>query len=252
MKALLWKEYRLQKNALLIGLTSIPLAIIIFYLFDFPQFLIFLVLMISGLSVIIGGSSIAGEVERKTITFLVERPVNLRKIWLSKLIVGAALILIIQILYHILYYILYLMQIIIFLKQAHFRVFTSALIIGPYAAFAVSFYFSAILNKSIEAASIGALATIAGFALIFGFAFDAIAQNTQTKIIFYFVPLEILALALLLFFLSYVIFSKKFSNAPHKKTLLAYAITIVIFLCALFFIPILNYGLYSILAEINK
>jgi len=247
MKALVWKEFRLQLPALLMGLGFIPAGLLILWMFNFKWMAASFALALAGISLMTGAASVSGEAERKTLVFLLEKPVKLKKIWLSKFISGMAVIIIIYSIYAPIVLIPYARGSVTVTPAWHSLIFTQSVtyyIFMPFAIFALSLFISVFINKSLNAAIVTIIAgTIAGF-LFFP------SAQLFDKYSLVILPFEVGLLTGTLFFFSCKVFCKKFSCIRRREKIwsciLAPSAVLVILLCLSF----INYGAYFLVKRL--
>ena len=233
-RALLKKDLKLLFPALAAGIVFVPAGYLIERFFGVSEMVAFLAFMLLAISLTIGASSISGEVERRTITLLVEKPVELVSIWVSKVIAALMVILTLHCIY-------YFAMALFFGKYHNYpdRVpYHHAYFISfPYMVFAFGLFFSALLDKSIIAAFL---------AIVFSIVASSFIGNTAVMPVRSLIPLEIAILALSALILSYWIFSTKFSIISRRRKIWACVLFTAILIFVIHLIPLANIGLYRL------
>jgi len=235
--SLLKKDLKLLIPAIGAGIVFIPAGYLIELFFGIDAMVGFLAFMLLALSLTIGASSISAEVERRTITFLIEKPVDLISIWLSKIIAAAVVIFLL----HCTYYLICTMSFDEYRTyQNHFMQYHDYFIFIPYMVFAFGLFFSALLDKSIIAAFLAIIVTIMASSFI------ANSGVLLKKVSPLFIPSEIAILTLSALVLSYWIFSTKFSIIPRKEKIWACALITALLIFIIYLIPFINLALYRL------
>ena len=247
MRALLWKEFRLQLPALAMGLGFIPVGFLILWMFEFKWMAVSFALALAGISLMIGASSVAGETERRTLVFLLEKPVSLKTIWLNKFIAGIALIVVIYAIYAPIVLIPYARGSVTVTPAWHSLIFTQCVIyyiFMPFAVYALSLFFSALINNPLNASIVTIVAgTVAGFL----FLPSAQLFDKYSLIV---LPVEVILFTVMVFFLSYKIFSKKFACIRRREKIWSYILAPSAVLVVLLCVSFINQGVYVLIKHL--